>query len=210
MLSDEEQDVPYSEDLQDPEGARAWVDSADLKRPERAHMRTLIVARLQALARTGRVLELGSGPGLLAEHALRECAELAGYTLFDFSEPMLQMSRDRVDRFPTAAFVLGDFRQEDWTSRTGGPYDAIVSMQAVHEVRHKRHVPRLYRQIHGVLATPGLFLIADRLPLDDSPRSTSLFMTENEQLDALTGAGFTKVRVLMSSDALVLCEGRKL
>jgi hypothetical protein len=83
-------------------------------------------------------------------------------------------------------------------------------MQAVHEVRHKRHVPRLYRQIHGILAAAGLFLVADRLPLDDTPRSRSLFMTANEQLEALTDAGFKNVRRLASSEGLVLCEGTKL
>ena len=210
MPADEEQDVPYTEDLQDLEGARAWVESADVKRPERAQMRTLIVARLRSLVPGARVLELGSGPGLLAEHALRECTKLGGYTLFDFSEPMLQMSRDRVGRFPSATFILDDFRREHWTSRVDGPYDAIVSMQAVHEVRHKRHVPHLYRQIHSVLAAAGLFLVADRLPLDDTRRSRSLFMTANEQLEALTDAGFKNVRQLTSSDALVLCEGTKL
>jgi SAM-dependent methyltransferase len=184
------------------------VDAADVKRPLRAHIRRLVAERLRTLAPGARVLELGSGPGLLAEQALRACPNIARYTLFDFSEPMLEMSRLRVGSFPSATFVLGDFRSEEWTHRVSGPFDAVVSMQAVHEVRHKRHVPRLYAQIHGLLAEPGLFLVADRTPEDDSVRSTSLFMTAQEQLNALEGAGFADLRVLASGDALVLCEGR--
>ena len=91
----------------------------------------------------------------------------------------------------------------------GGPYEAVVSMQEVHEVRHKRHVPQLYQRIYNLLTAGGAFLVADRTPEDDSARSRALFMTEGEQLQALATAGFVDVRALMAGDALVLCEGRK-
>ncbi|MGH9253002.1 MAG: class I SAM-dependent methyltransferase [Vicinamibacterales bacterium] len=203
-LADSEQDVPYTEDLQSPAGARAWADAADEKRPQRRHVRQAIADEFQALAPGSRVLELGSGPGLLAEHVLRDCTHLGRYTLFDFSEPMLAMSRDRVGRFPSATFVLGDFRMAGWSQRVAGPYEAVISMQAVHEVRHKRHVPGLYRQVYGLLVAAGLFLMSDRVPEDESPRSTALFMTEQEHLAALTAAGFVDARLLMSGDALIL------
>lgn len=208
-MADRDQDVPYAEDLKSAEGARAWADAADARRPLRAHIRRLIADRLRTLPPGARVLELGSGPGLLAEQVLRECPNIARYTLFDFSEPMLEMSRLRVGSFPSTTFLLGDFRSDTWTRPVSGPLEAVVSMQAVHEVRHKRHVPALYAQIHGLLTESGIFLIADRTPEDDSVRSTSLFMTGQEQLQALAGAGFVDVRELASGDALVLCEGRK-
>ena len=199
-------DVPYSEDLQSPAGAKAWAEAADRKRPRRVHIRNYIVDRLTTLAPGSRVLELGSGPGFLAEQVLSHCAHLANYTLFDFSEPMLEMSRERVGHLSTTTFLLGNFRSPAWTRQVKGPYHAVVSMQAVHEVRHKRRVPRLYREIHSVLAPAGVFLIADRVPEDDSPRSAALFMTEQEQVQALADAGFTDIRVVTSGDALVLCQ----
>ncbi len=82
-------------------------------------------------------------------------------------------------------------------------------MQAVHEVRHKRHVPALYREIFRVLWPSGLFVVCDRTPEDDSIRSTALFMTADEQLEALRRAGFIDVRLITSGDALALCEARK-
>jgi SAM-dependent methyltransferase len=145
---------------------------------------------------------------VLAEHVLSRCPQLASYTLFDFSEPMLEMSRTRVGRFPGARFVVGDFRSEDWTRHVAGLYDAVVTMQAVHEVRHKRHVPRLYRQIRDLLAPGGLFLVCDRTPEDDSPRSTALFMTREEQVTMLQEAGFVDVQLVMAADALALCTCR--
>jgi SAM-dependent methyltransferase len=209
LLTDPNQDVPYSEDLQSRDGAKAWADEADRKRPLRLGIRRAIVDRLSVLPPHARVLELGSGPGFLAEQVLNRCPEIASYTLFDFSEPMLAMSRARVAGFPTTAFVLGDFRSEEWTKNLSRPYEAVVSMQAVHEVRHKRRVPRLYHDIYNVLAPAGIFLIADRVPDDDSARSRALFMTAQEQTLALNEAGFVDVHVVMAGDALVLCECRK-
>jgi SAM-dependent methyltransferase len=208
-LTEPDQDVPYAEDLQSPEGAKAWVDEADRKRPLRLRIRHTIVDRLAALPPGARVLELGSGPGFLAEQILNGCTDVAHYTLFDFSEPMLDMSRNRVAQFPTATFVLGDFRSRGWTQNLSLPYEAVVSMQAVHEVRHKRHVPRLYQEIYNIVAANGIFLIADRVPDDDSARSRALFMTAEEQTVALNEAGFMDVHVMMEGDALVLCECRK-
>ena len=203
------QDVPYAEDLQSLEGAQTWADHAERRRPVRAQIRQAIGERLERLAPGSRVLELGSGPGFLAEHVLNRCPQVASYTLFDFSEPMLDMSRARVDRFPAARFVAGDFRSADWVRHVAGTYDAILTMQAVHEVRHKRHVPRLYRQIRELLTPGGLFLVCDRTPEDDSPRSTALFMTAHEQLAALRDAGFVDVQLVTAADALVFCTCRK-
>ena len=201
-------DVPYIEDLQDAVQAKAWADAADRKRPLRVVVRNAIVERLETLSPGARVLELGSGPGFLAELVLRRCPQLECYTLLDFSEPMLNMSRERLAPFPAARFVLGDFRAAEWTTRVEAPFEAIVSMQAVHEVRHKRHVPRLYRQIRELLVPAGLFLICDRTPEDDSPRSTALFMTEQEQLQTLRATGFVDVQSLMTGDAIAFFECR--
>ena len=207
--ADANDDVPYSEDLQSPSGATAWVEEADRKRPLRLEIRRAITARLGKLRPGSRVLELGSGPGLLAEQALQACPHLGGYTLLDFSEPMLEMSRARLAQTPTATFVLEDFRSSHWVRRVDAPYDAVVSMQAAHEVRHKRRLPALFEQVAGVLVPSGLFLMCDRVPEDDSARSTTLFMTAPEQGRALLDAGFEDVRLLLEGDALTLYICRK-
>lgn len=205
---DPDADVPYGEDLQSPEGARAWADAADRKRPHRLPIRQAIVERIKELPEGARVLELGSGPGYLAEQVLSQCSRLGTYALFDFSEPMIALSRQRAGRFAVAQFVVGDFRTRAWTVDVPGPWDAVVSTQAVHEVRHKRHVPALYRDVFRVLRPSGLFVVGDRTPEDNSPRSTALFMTADEQVNALRGAGFIDVRLVTSGDALALCEAR--
>ena len=93
--------------------------------------------------------------------------------------------------------------------RVAGPFDCVVSMQAVHELRHKRHAPRLYEQVYQVLAAPGIFLVCDHLPFDDSPQSVALYMTEQEQQRALTGAGFVNAHVELEMKGLMLFAGER-
>ncbi len=83
-------------------------------------------------------------------------------------------------------------------------------MQAVHELRHKRHAPRLYTQIHQVLSVPGLVLVCDHTPFDDSPRSIALYMTEQQQQQqALADARFANVHVELAINGLMLYAGEK-
>lgn len=203
------EDVPYGNDWDSAAEAAAYGDAADRSRPWRSEIRDHIAARVATLGPGARVLELGSGPGLLAHRVLQRCPNVETYTLMDFSEPMLALSRERLGAFPAASFVLASFKCEDWPRRVGGRVDCVVSMQAVHELRHTRHAPWLYEQIHHVLSNPGLVLVCDHTPFDDSPRSTALYMTEQEQHRALTDARFANVRVDLARNGLVLYAAEK-
>jgi cyclopropane fatty-acyl-phospholipid synthase-like methyltransferase len=205
----QKQDVPYGNDWDSATEAAAYGEAADQARPGRSKIRDYIAARLATLAPRARVLELGSGPGLLAHRVLQQCPTLETCILMDFSEPMLALSRQRLAAFPAASFVLASFKAEPWTRRIEGRFDCVVSMQAVHELRHKRHAPRLYAEVYQVLSVPGLVLICDHTPLDDSSRSATLYMTEREQQEALTGARFTNVNIEFRVDSLVLYAGER-
>lgn len=172
------EDVPSPIDLQDEHDARTWVAEADARRPWRAEIRDVIAGLV-----AGNVLELGAGPGFLAERVLRD-GRVTSYTVFDFSEPMLAMCRERLgDR---VRYVHGDFKREGWSTGLGS-FDAVVAMQAVHEIRHKRHVPGLYREVRGIT---GLLVVCDHEPTDRQP---GLHSTEAEQHAAMRGAGFQDV-----------------
>jgi ubiquinone/menaquinone biosynthesis C-methylase UbiE len=174
----QEHDLPYGDDWDNAATVLAWAEAADRKRPWRSQIREHIAGRVATLAPGARVLELGSGPGFLAERVLQRCRHLESYTLLDFSESMLAMSQERVAAFPAVSFVLASFKSEDWASRVVGRFHCVLSMQAVHELRNKCHAPRLYEQIFRVLTVPGGIMICDHTPFDDSPSSTALYMTE--------------------------------
>jgi SAM-dependent methyltransferase len=200
------EDVPSGVDFHDPVQALEWIDRTVRERPYRARIFARMAAELAAAAaRPLHVVELGSGPGHLAEAVLDHGPGIASYTLVDFSEPMLEVSRERLAGRPQALrFLQLDFRDPDWTARVGVA-DAVLSTQAIHELRHKRKAAALYAQVRSVLAPGGVALLCDHTPGDEpDARRTALFMTVEEQLAALRGAGFLGARLLMQVERLAL------
>ena len=189
-------DVPPGVDFLDAEQVRAWVSACEADKPWRDPMRRRFADLVGAFSSGARVLELGSGPGYLAESVLESSRNVESYTLLDFSEHMLQLSRERLTRFEATRFVKADFTTADWRRELSPPYTAVLAMQAVHEIRHKRHVPDLYRQIRDLLEPHGLLAVCDGAPRDTTVLwQVSLCMTVDEQLVALASAGFTEMRL---------------
>ena len=205
----QEQDVPYRNNWDSEAEVAAWSEEADRTRPWRSQIRDHVAGRVAMLPAGARVLELGAGPGVLAHRVLMRCPHLESYTLLDFSEPMLTLSQERLREFPAASFVVASFKSEDWTRQVAGRFDCVLAMQAVHELRHKRHAPRLYAEIFDVLAVPGLIMICDHTPSDDSRTSVALYMTEQEHQEVLKGAGFANVQIEVSINGLVLYSGER-
>jgi ubiquinone/menaquinone biosynthesis C-methylase UbiE len=197
-------DIPPGVDFHDANACVQWADEAAKKRPWRVRYFEHFAAAM-ANATQPAVLELGSGPGFLAEHLLSACPNIERYTLLDFAEPMLDMSRARLQvHAARTRFVQADFRLPSCVS-VGGPFDIVVSMQAVHELRHKRHATALYCRVRELLSPGGVFLVCDHLPgKDPSPTRRALYMTLEENRDALAAGGFTQVRCVENSHDMAL------
>ena len=204
---EDEVDVPYGEDFHDEEAAAAWAEAAARKRPWRSMIFDHFVAAVTASnVAVPRVLELGSGPGFLAEQVLDRCPAVARYTLLDFSEAMVAQSRARLARHEgRTEFVRADFRSGSWSADAGGPFDLVLSLQAVHELRHKRHAPRLYAQIRALLSPVGELLVCDHLPDGaHTPRHRALYLSTTENLAAFAGAGFSDAEVVWCGHEMAL------
>jgi SAM-dependent methyltransferase len=127
--TDPNADVPPGVDFLDAEHVREWVAACEVDKPWRVPMRIRFAELVAGLPPGSRVLELGSGPGLLAEGILERCANLASYTLLDFSDHMLGLSRDRLERFSVTQFIKANFRAADWTEALSPPYTAVIAMR---------------------------------------------------------------------------------
>jgi SAM-dependent methyltransferase len=210
-MIDPEADVPYGEDFHDPAVAAAWAEGVMRKRPWRATIFPHFVAIVGAAPVTrARVLELGSGPGFLAEQLLAQCPNVAHYTLLDFSEPMLDQSRQRLGLYvDRTEFLRADFKADTWPSLVSAPVDFVVSLQAVHELRHKRHAHRLYAQLAPLLRPGAEVLICDHLPAGaHTPRHRVLYMDPDEKLEALTRAGLVDAKVVWSDHNMAFYRAR--
>ena len=211
MTIEDGEDVPPGEDFLDSAVAAAWADAAIRKRPWRAIIFDQFVnAVLESSTPAPRILELGSGPGFLAEQVLDRCPSVASYTLLDFSEAMQEQSRRRLGRHAARThFVHADFKIDAWPAVAGGPFDFVLSLQAVHELRHKRHAPRLYEQIQRVLSPSGELIVCDHLPeMTTIPRHRLLYMSIPEQLAAFADAGFSNARVIWSEHEMAMYRAR--
>src|SRR5689334_17767201 len=126
-------DVPSPIDLRLMADALEWERTVMAKRPWRTDFFARFGNEIAAAAPpVKRILELGSGPGFLAQYLLQTLNK-ASYTLLDFSAAMHELARARLGEFGRhAEFLQRDFKQPDWNEGLG-EFDCVVTMQAVHE-----------------------------------------------------------------------------
>ena len=201
MGTDGKIDVPSPIDLRKASDAIEWASSAMEKRPWRVEFFRKF-AEIMAQAPAGDVLELGSGPGFLAEQLIR-AAPRHRYTLLDFSDAMHSLARSRLAALSAAVrYVTADFKDADWAAGLGS-FDLVVTMQAVHELRHKAHAPSLHSRVRRLLKPGGAYLVCDHYVGPDGMTNDQLYMTVAEQRAALEAAGF-RVTEMLRSRGLVL------
>lgn len=207
MTIDDSAEIPDNVDFQNPAEARAWTEKA-AQRPWREEFFRLFAKELASTAAEElSVLELGSGPGFLAQRIL-EVLPHVHYTALDFSPTMHALAHARLGGLSGGVrFVEANFKLPDWN--IGLPtFDAVISMQSVHEVRHKSRVPALYATVRKLLHKGGLLLVCDHFAGEGGKPDTELYMTVEEQGQVLRQAGFSPVTLLLQKHGLALWRGR--
>lgn len=197
-------DVPITLDFRRADKAREWTESAMSVRPWRADFFAAfaeIVARGCA-GKHCRVLELGSGPGFLAKQLL-DAADLS-YVAVDFSAAMHELAKQRLGTLASRVqFVERSLLDPDWGEGLGS-FDFAVTHQAVHELRHKRYAPALHAQVRELVLPGGSYLVCDHFLGEGGMSNAQLYMTVDEQREALVSAGFTRVEQVLLKGGLVL------
>lgn len=196
-------DVPSPINLQGEADAREWASKAMVSRPWRVDFFECIRANLKPSSGIVRVLELGSGPGFLAEHILSRSPNVH-IVLLDFSEPMHAMAKERLAPYlGRASFLLRSFKDDDWNVDLSC-FDHVVTNQAVHEVRHKRHTATLHAAVRRCLSPGGTYLMSDHYAGDDGMKNSELYPSVEEHRIALQDAGFGHIRELRRQNGMVL------
>lgn len=204
---DNDDDVPIRVDFRDDATARAWVEHTRIKRPDRPRFFAAFCAALSSRPKL-RILELGSGPGELAREILLHC-DVDTYVALDFSPAMHEIAAEHLGELASrATFVIRDFREPTWPTDLG-TFDAVVTLQAAHEARHKRHLVPLLERARPLLTPGGMLLYADHY-LTPATSIPALFPERADQPLALQRAGFVDIQLHHEEGHMALWSGAAL
>ena len=202
----DDEDLPIRVDFRDPATARTWIEETRIKRPYRPRFFSAFCAALASRSRL-RILELGSGPGQLAREILLHC-DMHSYVALDFSPAMHEIAAEYLGELASrVTFVIRDFREPTWPDALG-TFDAVVTLQAAHETRHRRHLVPLLERARTVLAPGGVLLYADHYLTPESKLPMSaLAVARDDQPLALEQAGFVDVHLRYEEGTMALWCG---
>lgn len=182
-----------------PDYVANWAKGQDHKEANRQHAFSLIPDTIpynkqQPVA----ILDLGSGYGALSKFLLER---FPGATAVcqDGSEEMAKLGRERrKDLIGRFGYVICDFSRHGWNKLVGGPFDAIVSSIAIHNVGSPNVIRGIYEDAHTLAQPGGCFLNFDRHepPIED-------------QMKWLRGAGFKDVQCFWQDENRALFGGFK-
>jgi len=182
-----------------------WVEYNEQKYPQRAVFIDELIRVLKLQPGALRVLELGSGAGRLSGAIMQRCP-IDAYDLLDSSPAMHQLASARLAGSTVARFIEADFSDAGWTNQVSYGYDAVVTMQALHELRNLARVPLLYSQVASVARPGAAVIVCDHLPVEE--KHHGLYMPPSAHLTAMTAGGLVDAEVVRVSDAMVIVRGK--
>jgi len=197
-------DVPSPIDYKRLSEAREWAATAMLKRPWRVDFFAEFASAIKnSSLPVQRILDLGSGPGFLAEYLLNAFPAI-NYVALDSSAAMHQLAVERIGLLGARVqFVERNLREPEWMEGLR-QFECVVTIQAVHELRHKRYARGLHEQVRHLLVPEGQYLVCDHFAGEGGLENSQLYMTMDEQRSTLIDAGFVGVSQVLIKDSLVL------
>ncbi len=109
-----------------------------------------------------KILDLGAGYGALTRFLLERFPN-ATAVCQDGSEEMAKLGRERMKDFSGRFdYVICDFSRHGWSKLVGGPFEAVVSSIAIHNVGSPRIIRGIYEDAYTLVQPGGCFLNFDR------------------------------------------------
>ncbi|HEY7218465.1 MAG TPA: methyltransferase domain-containing protein [Candidatus Binatia bacterium] len=166
----------------------------DRQEPFRVLADTIPFDKKQAI----RILDLGAGYGALTQFLLGRFSN-ATAVCQDGSKEMAKLGAERLKKAAGRfEYVLCDFAKEGWSQKITGPFEAVVSSIAIHNVREPKIIQRIYEESYPLVKAGGCFLNFDR------PRPPW-----EDQLKWLRGAGFAGVKIFWQGESRAVFGGFK-
>ncbi|WP_199302750.1 class I SAM-dependent methyltransferase [Oscillatoria sp. FACHB-1406] len=139
--------------------------------PDYAQMVEALIAALPFDSdRDTSMIDLGCGTGTISHRVLTEFPNTE-ITCVDIAENMLAIARQKLERFPTTRYQVGNFETYDFDST----YDAALSSLALHHLKTDEDKQQFYQKIYDNLNPGGVFYNAD-VVLASSDRLQQMYM----------------------------------
>jgi ubiquinone/menaquinone biosynthesis C-methylase UbiE len=141
-----------------------WVDKDSRRAAEREAQFNAALSWLSVFVNgQSRVMDLGCGPGTLAEKLLVTFPALH-VICSDGSDEMLKLARQRLASYgERVSYAQADFGAENWTANLPWQLDAVASARAIHNLRKLKLIGPVYGQIHELLRPGGVFMNIERV-----------------------------------------------
>jgi ubiquinone/menaquinone biosynthesis C-methylase UbiE len=105
-----------------------------------------------------RILDVGAGYGALAQFLLKHFPN-ATAVCQDGSEEMTKLGLERMGNLNGRfSYVFSDFRKPGWSRAIKGPFEAVVSSIAIHNVREAGIIRAIYGELFPLVKAGGCFL----------------------------------------------------
>lgn len=176
-----------------------WAERQDTREADRQEVFRLIAKTIPFEKNASiRILDVGAGYGALAQFVLTQFPN-ATAVCHDGSDEMAELGQKRMAALQKRVrYVLSDLSKPGWSKTIDGPFDAVVSSIAIHNVRSHDIIRSIYGEIFSLVRPGGCFLNFDRM-----------IPTLEEQLKWLREAGFENVECFWESGKRALVGGFK-
>lgn len=185
-------------EFHDREYALGWAERF-VPTTERRRLFDIILCELQQqIPVNGRVLELGIGPGYLAQYLL-EAMPAIEYHGIDFSKPMLDIASKRLQHFSSRiSYTQADLVEDAWEGFLAEPLAAVVSTWALHDLGGPQNTEVVYKKSFKSLNKHGILLNGDFIKPEGTPHEFEAGRFQvGRHLDMLRESGFVTAECLI-------------
>ncbi|RIV29245.1 class I SAM-dependent methyltransferase [Alicyclobacillaceae bacterium I2511] len=171
----------------DPITARIWDTSGDKINPTRGEQLDILVYLLAEFIHRGEwILDLGYGSGKVEELIFERIphSQVIG---IDNSEAMAQLALECLSPYANRFIPLyGDLAELSKLQLPVSEIGAVIAIQSLHHLS-AQDMQKAYRHIHSFLRPGGIFLLLDRLKVEDEV-VFPLFRSVWKRLDGYHGS----------------------